>query len=250
MGESFLRALNRAVCGSFAFIFLILLLQICLRICFIFMLGGEFSFGDVAEMLFKAARFDLQIIAVLGIIFFFIALFLRYKITETILKIFVFLVIFSSSFVGVANIGFYEIYGDVFNANLLGLIFDDRIAILQTALKGDFGIFKKIILWLVLTLFFYFIFRFFINICTLNIANKFASGALFIAFFLFNLFCINGHIGFSGISLGKEITPLGNNFLRKITFGAWRDLGYVYKSYVRIKDSKFSDYIDEPPLYR
>ena len=176
-----------------------------------------------------------------------------------ILRIFIALILTSIAFVNIANMGFYQIYGDTFNANLLGLIFDDRGAIFRTAFAGQYNLSLKIIAWIALsvalTITINAIFR---KIDSLHLANlsarfRHAQGALAFALFLLfgfaTLFAINGHFGLKGISLGKEIRPVGNTFLRQITTGAFRDLYIVILGYRKIAHSKFSDYIEgESPI--
>lgn len=226
-----------------AFLFVLFL---ALRVIFILFYKEAISDVNLSQFmlfLYNAFRYDGQIIGVLSVIFFLLNLVFKAKIA----RIYAFLLIFISSFLGIANIGFYSIYQDVFNATLLGLIFDDRKAIFQTALQGDFNFTFKIVLWLILSVFFYAIFIFLYKKMA-EFKGKSFRVSLFALFILCSLFSINGTIGLKGISLGKEIVPVRNSFLRKITHGAFRDLRYVYMSYARIAQSSFTDYINESPI--
>ena len=182
------------------------------------------------------------------------------RIFRIILRIFIALILTSIAFVNIANMGFYQIYGDTFNANLLGLIFDDRGAIFRTAFAGQYNLSLKIIAWIAISIALVFainaIFR---KIDSLNLANlksaKFRyikstfAMLLFLIFGFATLFAINGNFGLKGISLGKEIRPVGNTFLRQITTGAFRDLYIVFLGYRKIAHSQFSDYIEgESPI--
>ncbi|RDU62647.1 LTA synthase family protein [Helicobacter sp. MIT 14-3879] len=244
---------RKAILSSFIFMILLYVLNLALRILFIIICILEDSMGntninEIFKMLYNAFLYDGQIIGVMSIVFFLLNLLIFvFHRAKYLVYIYSFLVIFISVFVVIANIGFYQIYKDVFNAALLGLIFDDRVAILKTAWSGDFGIFNKIILWLIISIVTYLLLFFIIKKISNVKYKKIANTMLFICFSSTCLFAINGRIGFSGISLGKEITPVENLFLRKITMGSFRDLGYVYKGYIRIWNSKFSDYIDESP---
>lgn len=252
---------SKIIFQSFAFMIFLYILHCLLRLIFIIMVGiyqgaiDKVEISQLAQMFHNAFLYDGQIIGVMTSIFFGISLLslrsgIVEKLAKILLKIYIILIIFITAFVGFANIGFYEIYKETFNATLLGLIFDDRVAIFQTALKDDFGILNKIILWLIFSFAMLFIFKFLNKkILDSKINSNITSGIiLFIIFGFAQLFAINGNIGLRGISLGKEIIPVSNPFLRQITMGGFRDLGYVYKSYVLISNSKFSNYIDESPL--
>ena len=112
---------------------------------------------------------------------------------------------------------------------------------------ADYGLTYKVLLWLVVSVLFYALWAFF-HAQIAKIQGKKFRISLFVAFALLCLFEINGQIGFKGISLGKEIVPVPNAFLRQITQGAFRDLLYVYMSYAKIAKSAFKDYTDESPL--
>ena len=231
---------------SFAFMTLLFILFLSLRIVFIAFFSEAVSgvnLNEFALFFYNAFRYDAQIIGVLSVLFFF----LNFIPKEKVVRIYAFLVILITAFVGIANIGFYDIYQDVFNASLLGLIFDDRKAIFETALGGDYHFTYKVILWLILSGLFYTLFIW-VQKKLAQIQGKGFRASLFVVFALCCLFNINGHIGLKGISLGKEIVPVTNSFLRQITQGAFRDLLYVYMSYAKIAKSSFKDYTDKSPL--
>ncbi|WP_238386816.1 MULTISPECIES: LTA synthase family protein [unclassified Campylobacter] len=234
------------------FLYAVFLSLRVLFISFYFSAVKEASFDEFVLAFHNAFWYDGQIIGVLSALYFVLAL--LFKNRFFVLEIYTFLVILVSVFVVVANIGFYEIYADMFNATLLGLIFDDRAAILKTAQSGDFNLGFKILLWLILSFAFYLLLRLCFKALQRHCKTSFASfkfvknSALFLLFFFCALFAINGHFGFKGISLGKELVPVENAFLRKLSVGSFRDLLYVYKGYVKIFNSKFSDYNDESVL--
>lgn len=241
--------LRKILLSSFLFMIILYVLNLSLRILAIFMLGsGDFSISEVFRMLYNAFLYDGQIIGSMAVLYFVLgAISIFFAKARFILYFYVCLSIVITNFVGVANIGFYQIYGDVFNANLLGLIFDDREAILNTAINGDFGILNKILLWGFISIIFILLFRFCFKKIRKLYVSKQVNTMIFICFALSCLFAINGRIGLSGISLGQQIIPVSNPLLRKLTMGGFRDLGYVYKGYTRIYNAKFSDYIDESP---
>ena len=276
----------------FAFLYVV---DFCFRaffLVYIGILGGNIgtleSNAQIWQTFINGSRYFGQIVGVLSLIVFVLLLFcqrrdsgdlndsnssdsakissdsnapnLINRIFRVILRIFIALILTSIAFVNIANMGFYQIYGDTFNANLLGLIFDDRGAIFRTAFAGQYNLSLKIIAWIALsialTIAINAIFR---KIDSLRLANlkslkfRHAQGAFAIALFLLfgfaTLFAINGHFGLKGISLGKEIRPVGNTFLRQITTGAFRDLYIVILGYRKIAHSKFSDYIEgESPI--
>ena len=234
------------VLQSLVFMGLLFVLFLFVRLLFIAFFSkavAGVNLNEFALFFYNAFRYDGQIIGVLSVLFFFLNLIPK----EKIVRIYAFLVIVISAFVGIANIGFYGIYQDVFNASLLGLIYDDRKAIWQTALSGDYGFSYKVLLWLVLSVLFYALWAF-LQSKIAQIQGKRFKASLFVVFALACLFSINGHIGLKGISLGKEIVPVTNTFLRQITQGAFRDLLYVYMSYAKIAKSTFADYTNESPL--
>lgn len=234
------------------FLYFVFLSLRALFIAFYFPAVKEASFNEFALAFHNAFWYDGQIIGVLSVLYFVLALLFRQRFF--VLEIYAFLVLLISVFVVVANIGFYEIYTDMFNATLLGLIFDDRTAIFKTAQGGDFNLSFKIILWLALSFMFYLLLRLCFKLLQKHCKASFVkfkfikNTLLFLLFFFCVLFAINGHFGFKGISLGKELVPVENTFLRKLSVGSFRDLLYVYKGYVKIFNSKFSDYNDESAL--
>ncbi|WP_181882609.1 MULTISPECIES: LTA synthase family protein [unclassified Helicobacter] len=252
-------------------IFFIFLYVVCFgfRAFFILYLGvwggaiGESS-GEYLQTFINGARYDGQIVGALAVVYFVLALFLgTSRIGEGIRKLFVSLVIFVLCFVNIANIGFYQIYGDVFNTNLLGLVFDDRMAIFETALSGQYHLGVKIFACIVISIALMWILRAFFSLvdfvyCTNELISSrmrqkkenhlWKNLALFCVFVFGALFAINGHFGLQGISLGKEIKPVENVFLRKATSGALRDLHLVYRAYSKISHSSFDDYVEESPI--
>ena len=239
------KTLKATLLQSLAFMGLLFVLNLSLRAVFIFYFKDSVNGVNLAQwelFLANAFRYDGQIIGVMSVVFFA----LNFVPKEQIVKIYAFLVIFISAFVGIANIGFYEIYQDVFNATLLGLIYDDRKAIFETALGGDYHFTSKILLWLFVSVLFYALWAF-LHAKIAQIQGKRFRFVFFAVFALACLFEINGQIGLKGVALSYRITPVTNTFLRKITHGSFRDLLYVYRSYAHISNSKFSDYTSESP---
>ncbi|WP_185908608.1 LTA synthase family protein [Campylobacter troglodytis] len=234
------------VLQSLVFMGLLFVLSLVLRSIFIAHFISEIrgvSLAEFAHFALNFLRYDGQIIGVLSVIFFV----LNFISKQALIKLYALLVILITAFVGIANIGFYKIYADVFNSTLLGLVFDDKKAILDTALGGDFNFTSKVLIWLLISFAFYAFFALFYAKMNKTQGKKFRI-VIFIGFVLCCLFSINGTIGLKGISLSKEIVPVSNAFLRKITHGGFRDLLYVYRSYAKIAKSSFKDFTNEAPL--
>lgn len=265
---------------SIVFFVFLYILDIAFRAVFIVyvgIFGGNLGTlnnkAQILQTFINGSRYFGQIVGVLGLIVFILLLFCQCRdlsnlhkpnrinhIFYRILQIFIALVIATICFVNIANMGFYQIYGDTFNGNLLGLVFDDREAIFKTALGGQYNLTFKILAWIVASVVFVMLIDVIfqaidrvkiakiINPKTTTLLRFFPAITLFLLFGFATLFAINGHFGLQGISLGKEIRPVGNTFLRKISIGAFRDLYIVFLGYYKITHSKFSDYIDETPL--
>lgn len=260
--HNFSRTISNALANIFlkslVFFAFLYALDAFFRAVFIIKLGifekhlGEVESWQILQTFINGSRYFGQIIGVVSLIVFVLLLCLQCKkirvIFQKILYIFIALIICLICFVNIANMGFYEIYGDTFNANLLGLIFDDRVAIFDTAMGGDYHLSVKILAFIVCSVIFVALIRFiFRQIDKIKWEGAVYAILLFLIFSFAVLFAINGHFGLRGISLGQHIKPVTNTFLRQISTGAFRDLYIVSISYKKIKNSQFSDYIDENP---
>ena len=263
--RDFSTAILQSALKALAFFAFLYAIDAIFRAIFILNIGilerhlGSAESSEFLQAFINGARYFGQIAGVLASVAFVLFLCgIWRRIFNKIAFIFIAFVICLLCFVNIANMGFYATYGDVFNANLLGLIFDDRSAIFATAQGGQYNLILKIILWIlssvIFVLIFYKITEIIARFCeSRNLAQKsrkLRRICAFFAFFIFvfsALFAINGQFGLKGISLGKEIRPTTNAFLRKISTGALRDLYLVFRAYKKITNSKFSDFIDETP---
>lgn len=263
--RDFSTAILQSALNALAFFAFLYAIDAIFRAIFILNIGilerhlGSAESSEFLQAFINGARYFGQIAGVLASVVFVLFLCgIWRRIFHKIAFIFIAFVICLLCFVNIANMGFYAIYGDVFNANLLGLIFDDRSAIFATAQGGQYNLILKIILWILSSVIFVLIFYKITEITSRfcesrNLARKsrkLRRICAFFAFFIFvfsALFAINGQFGLKGISLGKEIRPTTNAFLRKISTGALRDLSLVVRAYRKITNSKFSDFIDESP---
>lgn len=259
--------LEKLLIKSIIFALFLFLLFFVLKLCFVLYSGvyngaiGEAKWSEYFGAFFNGLRYDCRYIAGLSITYFVLGLiFFWTKFRWFVLWIYALLVVVLSLFIGIAEMVFYEIFDDVFNANLLGLIFDDQRAIFHTGISGQYGISFKIIAWLLLSFVFMWLYtktfnaisreyerNSFHSIRRTHRESPLSSIILFVIFALFMMICINSAFSFKGVSLDQVIKPVENNFLRKASPGAFRDLYLVYRGYAKISNSHFSDYIKQRP---
>lgn len=243
---------------SLAFFVFLYILDGLFRAVFIVKFGvfgkhlGQVELSQIIQAFINGSRYFGQIVGVLGLIVFVLLLLSKWGrvsfIFRRICYIFIAFVICAICFVNIANMGFFEIYGDVFNGNLLGLIFDDRGAIFRTAMGGQYNLSLKIIAFLLSSFVFLKIISKIFKAIDYIKGSRISAILLFFIFAFSSLFAINGTFGLKGISLGTNIKPVTNSFLRQISTGAFRDLYIVFIGYKRISNSKFSDYTTESPI--
>lgn len=227
-------------------------------------LGKLNGFGELFQTFFNGLRYDARPIAALSIVYFMLGLlFFWTQIRWFILWLYVLIVVTLTFFIGISEIVFYEIFDDVFNAHLLGLFFDDQKAIFHTGVSGQYGLSKYIFTWIILLFIFMYIYTKLFGKITREYGydplssirsrsvqkqSYFAPISLFVVFAVMMLVSINSAFSLKGVSLDQVIKPVENEFLRKISSGAIRDLTLVYRGYVRISNSSFDDYISQSPL--
>lgn len=249
---------TKILAKSLAFFVFLYILDGLFRAVFIIKFGvleqhlGAVESLQIIQAFINGSRYFGQIVGVLGLIVFVLLLLSEWGRVRFIFRriycIFVAFVICAICFVNIANMGFFEIYGDVFNGNLLGLIFDDRGAIFRTAMGGQYNLSLKIIAFLISSFVFLKIIGRIFNAIDSIKGSRISAVLLFFIFAFSSLFAINGTFGLKGISLGANIKPVTNSFLRQISTGAFRDLYIVFIGYKRISHSKFSDYTAESPF--
>lgn len=256
---------------SIVFTFFLFVLFFVIKLCFVLYSGvyhnaiGEVkSFGEYIDTFIDGLRYDSRSVAVFSILYFLIGLiFFWTQFRWTILWIYAFFVVLLTLFIGISEIVFYEIFDDVFNANLLGLLFDDQKAIFKTGISGQYGISTKVVLWLGLSIvFMWFYTRIFGRITreygydslssirsrSTSKESLIASIFFLVVFILLMTFSINSAFSFQGVSLDQIAKPIDNTFLRKASTGAFRNLYLVYRGYTKISNSTFSDYSEQTPL--
>lgn len=260
---------EKLVIKSMVFALLLFALFFVLKLFFVLYLGlyhngigAGSSFKEGIETFFNALRYESRNVAMFSIIYFVLGLLLFWsRVRWSVLRLYVALVVAIIGFVCLAEVIFYEIFEDVFNSNLLGLLFDDRVAILQTGVNSDYSIMPKVLLWLILSaVFIFFYIKFDKNLESSYAKSLFVSLyrarrrslpisgiILFLIFALFMTFSINSAFSLKGVSLDVDIKPVNNAFLRKATPGAFRNLYLVYLGYQKIANSSFSDYSANSP---
>lgn len=278
--------LERLLARSIVFLALLFGLFFILRLWFVFYLGvwlgaaAEAAAEDYFATFLNALRYESRSCAAIALVYFLLgaALFWTRR-REAILRGFATFAFFFVSFIYLAEVVFYEIYADGFNANLLGLIYDDREAIFKTGLGGSYSIAPKVILAVLLGLVFRLAFRKLAAIFE-GFLGRFQGGgenggggekfatrgakthaknaskirgfavpaALFVIFGLSVTFSINSAFKFS-VREGVDTTikPVANTFLRNATPGAFRNLYIVYKGHKKSRSSAFSDYHANSP---
>ena len=261
------RSIFNHLIATLKFTLLLAVILLSLRIGFILYLGiykGELLGGEekiitqIFQTLYNGAMYDNRIAALLGIIYFFIGLF-GIKVrsdfydakpkTPKILAFFAYFCIFILLLAGIGDMLYFSIYGQEFNAILLGLIYDDTAAIFATGLSGEYNISFKLLALGISFIICMLVYKYFIakenKEALKNAALKISLASL--GLILVWLYFINSQFSLNAISLDREIHPVKNEFLKKITPGAWRSLYLVYKGYRLWSKSSFGSFSPRTP---
>lgn len=127
---------------------------------------------------------------------------------------------------------------------MLGLIFDDTVAIMKTGLSGDYNIIFRSFITVVSTVIFSYIFyKLSVKISRIRID----SYKILTLFSLFSIYIIavslSSTLSLKGGSLDYVVKNLPkSDFLRKAVPGALRDIFVVYKSYKNMDKGVFEDF--------
>ncbi len=259
------RSIFNHLTSTLKFTLLLALILLSLRIGFILYLGiykGELLGGEekiitqIFQTLYNGAMYDNRIAALLGIIYFFIGLFnikSNPSFTNTklkkILAFFAYFCIFILLLAGIGDMLYFSIYGQEFNAILLGLIYDDTAAIFATGLSGEYNISFKFLALGISFIICMLVYKYFIAKENKEILKN-AALKIFLAsigLILVWLYFINSRLSLWAVSLDREIHPVKNEFLKKITPGAWRSLYLVYKGYRLWSKSSFENFSPRTP---
>lgn len=263
--------LEKLLVQSIVFAFVLFVLFFVMKLSFVLYSGvyhgaiGEVKgFMEYVHTFINGLRYDSRHVAGLSLVYFVLGgLFFWTEFRWFVLWVYALIVVILSLFVGIAEIVFYQIYSDTFNANLLGLIFDDQRAIFHTGISGQYGLTSKVLLWLFLSFVFMWIYtRIFLKITreygrdplssirsrSTRRESTLKAVVLFIFFAFLMTISFNSAFSFKGVSLDQVIKPVENIFLRKASPGAFRDLYLVYRGYAKISNSDFSDYTSQSPL--
>lgn len=206
--------------------------------------GNGIIISDVLQALFNGMRYDSRIVGAVSIFYMvlYLALFStnrRPMILTVFSMVFVFIII--AAYVG--NSAFYKIFGDTYNIMLLGLIYDDRQAILHTALSGEYNVIFRFGVVIAGTMFFgHFYYRLVKLADKVKPWKKAVEVALILALVYVIAVMMSSTLSLRGGSIDYLITPSKNEFLRKASSGPLRDLHLVYISYSRMKGDSFEKY--------
>ncbi|MBQ3033780.1 MAG: hypothetical protein IJD28_05335, partial [Deferribacterales bacterium] len=224
-----------------------LLMSLC-RLAFILeagFIGGSiglmWSIDDIMTTLFNGARYDGRIVSFLSLIYG-----LLYILTSSskkrplILTAFSLFLSFVTIFLWVCNTVYFNIYGDTFNTVILGLIYDDRQAIFQTGVSGDYNILLRIFLTILSTWLFSYIFYVGLKKISQFKFKKVASALISSVIVCYvTALLMASTLNLKGGSLDYLITPAKNPFLMKAAPGALRDIYVVYLNYKDIINGDF-----------
>lgn len=237
---------------TLAFSLILVILFIALRVIFIVYIGilhneaniEQWSislFSDGILCLYNGMQYDNRNVALFAILYFIFSFILKDKGLKILSGFFITIIVI----LGIGNMMFFLIYHDIYNSNLLGLIFDDRLAILQTGISGEYYISIKIFCaFIIIYIFLWFYQKSITFVNTLAFRKYYMISTISSAIFLLLLltFFINASFSLKGKSLDQQITPSQNLFLKKITTDSFRALYFVYKGYKIITKSSMSDF--------
>ncbi|BEG57894.1 Phosphatidylglycerol-membrane-oligosaccharide glycerophosphotransferase MdoB [Helicobacter sp. NHP21005] len=250
---------KRAVCALFsAFVFslfLSLFLSL-LRLGFIVYSGlyegalaHPLPFDQIAQVLKDGFKYDNRVVAAASLIFLLLA-FVRAKAAH----IFALFVLVLCLFLQVANITYYEIYGVVFDSNLLDAFNQTPKILVGMALHSEYHIPTKVFVWLVCSVLAGFVYHK-LGRASDGLAGvlqdlpfKPVCGFLVTSFSVWTLYCINSRLALKGVSLDFIVRPAKNPFLRQITPGAFRDLYLVFRDYKKSQNIHFSNFTSKSLL--
>ncbi|WP_104695701.1 LTA synthase family protein [Helicobacter salomonis] len=249
--------------GALCFSLFLSAFFICLRLGFIAYTGiykGALAqsvstlWGAIWQVLGDGVKYDNRIVAIFGLLFLLLGLFTPTRLRSKLLASYACFSIAFCLLLQLANMTFYSIYGDVFNANLLEILDESPKTLLSMAVTGEYFIGTKVLIWLVLSAL---SFRLYLKATHLAthaytilqvFPPKFALSAVLFSFTLFMLVSINSRLGLTGVSLDFIVQPAENPFLRKVTPGAFRNLYLVFKDYRKSRQIHFASFSSKPLL--
>lgn len=213
--------------------------------------NGYTSFSDIINTLLAGLRFDSRLAAPITFILmaiYIILSFIKPIKTNKLKNIIIMVLVSTLSYIIIVtsfvNDTYYSIFNDTFNIILLGAIYDDQTAILQTAINSNYYVIPKIILSIIITFALVFVYyKIYKKIekieKTISLRNTILFG-LVITYLL--ILTTSSTFNLKGGSLNYLVTLPENNFLKKATPGALYDLDRVYKAYNGIKGESFEKY--------
>ncbi|WP_241993708.1 sulfatase-like hydrolase/transferase [Helicobacter sp. MIT 05-5293] len=227
-------------------------------------IGNVEDFYEYWKTFVNSLRYDSSSIAIFTLGYFALGLVLFWtEFRWVILWLYVLAVLGLSIFVGMYEIVFFEIYGDVFNANLYGALFGNGKIFANPQIQKEYTIAPKVLIGIVLGILFIAIYsKIFFKIVrdygydplssihsrSTRRESSIAAFILFVIFALMMVFSFHGGFSFKRVDFSQVIKPIDNQFLSKVSTGAFRNLYLIYKDHRKISNSHFSDYVSQTPL--
>lgn len=201
---------------------------------------------DIIKTIFAGLRYDGRLAA--AFTFAFTALYILFSFIKpaknAAVIIFTSLISYIIIIAAVVDDTYYSIFNDTFNIIMLGVVYDDRTAIMQTALNSDYNALPKILMSIVFTVLAVFIYyKIYKKIENFNKTVSYKKIILTgIALLYILILTTSSTFNLKGGSLHYLVTLPENSFLKKATPGALYDLSKVYQAYKDIKGESFEKY--------
>ncbi|CRF45757.1 LTA synthase family protein [Helicobacter heilmannii] len=212
-------------------------------------LAHPLPFDQISQVLKDGFTYDNRVVAAFSILFLLLAL-MRAKAAH----IFALFVLTFCLFLQIANTTYYEIYGGVFDTNLLDALNQSPKILMGMALHSEHHIPTKVLVWLAFSgLFGWLYYRLAektarLSVVLQNLPLKPTLGILLVGFSIWTLYGINSQLAFTGISPDMAAKPAKDPFLRQITPGAFRDLYLVLKGYKKSHNVRFANFTSKSLL--
>ncbi|WP_120945985.1 MULTISPECIES: LTA synthase family protein [Helicobacter] len=261
--RAFAQQCLRLVIGALCFSLFFSVFFLCLRLGFLAYTGvykGALNqplgtlLNPIWHVLGDGIKYDNRIVAIFGLLFLLIGFLTPTRARAKTLSIYALFCIALCLFLQIANMTYYSIYGNVFDANLVEIFEENPRTLLSMAVTGEYFIGTKLLVWLVLSALGFWLYLGVICLATrlchaLELFPlRWALGGVFGVLALFMLICINSRLALSGVSLDFVVKPAQNAFLRKITPGAFRNLYLVFRDYSKSHQVDFSNFTPKPLL--
>ncbi|WP_104708321.1 LTA synthase family protein [Helicobacter ailurogastricus] len=206
-------------------------------------LASPLPLDQITQVLKDGFKYDNHMAAAFSLIFLLIAL-----VRSRLGHFYALFVLALCLALQVANITYYEIYGGVFDTNLLDAFNQTPKILMGMALHSEYHIPTKVFVWLACSVLAGFVYHKLgrasdgLAGVLQNLPFKPVCGLLVASFSVWMLYCINARLGFKGVSLDTAVKPAKDPFLRQVTPGAFRDLYLVFKDYKKSHHVRFANF--------